>query len=147
MQQRNSTLQQRRELLTSTFGSLASLLRRLLYRPPSIMPDVSCPSGPVSLLPSFARIVDSRHVPWQLGMMTQVALGRVPFAEERRGIVIPDEGRFTARMKVVLPEKDGWPYGEFFLNVNPAASSFGHQKNLMSIGSLYWIGFHASGAT
>jgi len=35
-----------------------------------------------------------------------------------RGIVIPDEGRFTARMKVVLPEKDGWPYGEFFLNVN-----------------------------
>jgi hypothetical protein len=37
-----------------------------------------------------------------------------------RGIVIPDEGRFTARMKVVLPEKDGWPYGEFFLNVNSA---------------------------
>lgn len=35
-----------------------------------------------------------------------------------RGIVIPDEGRFTARMKVVLPENDGWPYGEFFLNVN-----------------------------
>jgi hypothetical protein len=35
-----------------------------------------------------------------------------------RGIVIPDVGRFTARMKVVLPEKDGWPYGEFFLNVN-----------------------------
>jgi hypothetical protein len=27
-----------------------------------------------------------------------------------RGIVIPDEGRFTARTKVVLPEKDGWPY-------------------------------------
>jgi len=35
-----------------------------------------------------------------------------------RGIVVPDEGRFTARMKVVLPEKNGWPYGEFFLNVN-----------------------------
>lgn len=35
-----------------------------------------------------------------------------------RGIVIPDAGRFTARMKVVLPERDGWPYGEFFLNVN-----------------------------
>ncbi|MGA7806848.1 hypothetical protein [Bradyrhizobium sp.] len=35
-----------------------------------------------------------------------------------RGIVIPDEDRFTARMKVVLPESDGWPYGEFFLNVN-----------------------------
>jgi hypothetical protein len=35
-----------------------------------------------------------------------------------RGIVIPDEGRFTARMKVVLPKKDGWPYGEFFLNIN-----------------------------
>jgi hypothetical protein len=35
-----------------------------------------------------------------------------------RGIVAPDEGRFTARMKVVLPERDGWPYGEFFLNVN-----------------------------
>jgi hypothetical protein len=35
-----------------------------------------------------------------------------------RGIVVPETGRFTARMKVVLPEKDGWPYGEFFLNVN-----------------------------
>jgi hypothetical protein len=35
-----------------------------------------------------------------------------------RGIVVPQEGRFTARMKVALPEKDGWPYGEFFLNVN-----------------------------
>lgn len=35
-----------------------------------------------------------------------------------RGIVVPDEGRFTARMKVVLPESDGWPYAEFFLNVN-----------------------------
>lgn len=35
-----------------------------------------------------------------------------------RGIVAPDLGRFTARMKVLLPEKDGWPYGEFFLNVN-----------------------------
>jgi hypothetical protein len=35
-----------------------------------------------------------------------------------RGMVVPDEGRFTARTKVVLPEKDGWPYGEFFLNVN-----------------------------
>ena len=35
-----------------------------------------------------------------------------------RGIVAPEEGRFTARMKVVFPEKDGWPYGEFFLNVN-----------------------------
>jgi hypothetical protein len=35
-----------------------------------------------------------------------------------RGIVAPEEDRFTARMKVVLPETDGWPYGEFFLNVN-----------------------------
>ena len=35
-----------------------------------------------------------------------------------RGIVVPDEGRFSARMKVVLPEKDGWRYSEFFLNVN-----------------------------
>ena len=35
-----------------------------------------------------------------------------------REIVIPDEGRFTTRMKVVLPEKDGWPYAEFFLNIN-----------------------------
>jgi hypothetical protein len=35
-----------------------------------------------------------------------------------RGIVVPDEGLFTARMKVVLPEHNGWPYGEFFLNVN-----------------------------
>jgi hypothetical protein len=35
-----------------------------------------------------------------------------------RGIVVPDEGRFTARMKVVFPEKNGWPYAEFFLNVN-----------------------------
>ena len=35
-----------------------------------------------------------------------------------RGIVVPDQGRFTARMKVVFPEKDGWPYGEFFLNLN-----------------------------
>jgi hypothetical protein len=35
-----------------------------------------------------------------------------------RGIVIPDEGRFTARMKVVLQENNGWPYAEFFLNVN-----------------------------
>ena len=35
-----------------------------------------------------------------------------------RGIVVPDEGRFTARMKVVLPATDGSPYGEFFLNLN-----------------------------
>jgi len=35
-----------------------------------------------------------------------------------RGIVNPAEGRFTARMKVVLPEQNGWPYGEFFLNIN-----------------------------
>ena len=35
-----------------------------------------------------------------------------------RGIVIPDQGRFTARMKVVLQENNGWPYAEFFLNVN-----------------------------
>jgi hypothetical protein len=35
-----------------------------------------------------------------------------------RGMVIPDEGRFTAQMKVALPEQDGWPYGEFFLNIN-----------------------------
>jgi hypothetical protein len=35
-----------------------------------------------------------------------------------RGVVVPDQDRFTARMKVVLQEKDGLPYGEFFLNVN-----------------------------
>jgi hypothetical protein len=35
-----------------------------------------------------------------------------------RGIVVADEGRFTARMKVVFPEQNGWPYAEFFLNVN-----------------------------
>lgn len=35
-----------------------------------------------------------------------------------RGIVIPDQDRFIARMKVLLPEHNGWPYGEFFLNVN-----------------------------
>lgn len=35
-----------------------------------------------------------------------------------RGIVVPDTGRFTARTKVALPEQDGWPYGEFFLNIN-----------------------------
>jgi hypothetical protein len=35
-----------------------------------------------------------------------------------RGIVDPDAGRFTARMKVVLPDNDGWPYGEFFLNMS-----------------------------
>jgi len=35
-----------------------------------------------------------------------------------RGIVVPDQGRFTARMKVVFPQNDGRPYGEFFLNLN-----------------------------
>lgn len=35
-----------------------------------------------------------------------------------RGIIRPEEGRFTARMKVVLPDHNGWPYGEFFLNIN-----------------------------
>ena len=35
-----------------------------------------------------------------------------------RGMVIPDEGRFTARTKVVFTGQDGGPYGEFFLNVN-----------------------------
>jgi len=35
-----------------------------------------------------------------------------------RGIVVPNEGRFTARMKVVFPEQNGWPYAEFFLNIN-----------------------------
>jgi hypothetical protein len=35
-----------------------------------------------------------------------------------RGIVDPDEGRFTARMKVVFPEQNGRPCAEFFLNVN-----------------------------
>jgi hypothetical protein len=35
-----------------------------------------------------------------------------------RGIVVPDKGRFTARMKVAFPEQNGWPYAEFFLNVN-----------------------------
>jgi hypothetical protein len=35
-----------------------------------------------------------------------------------RGIVVPDEGRFTARTKLVFPEQNGWPYAEFFLNIN-----------------------------
>jgi len=35
-----------------------------------------------------------------------------------RGVIVPEEGRFTARMKVVLQEREGWPYGEFFLNIN-----------------------------
>jgi len=35
-----------------------------------------------------------------------------------RGIVHPEDGRFTMRMKVVLQEQNGWPYGEFFLNIN-----------------------------
>ena len=37
-----------------------------------------------------------------------------------RGIVVPDEGRLTARMKIVFPEQNGWPYAEFFLNINSA---------------------------
>ena len=37
-----------------------------------------------------------------------------------RGMIVPDEGRFTARMKVVFPEQDGWAYAEFFLNINAA---------------------------
>jgi hypothetical protein len=37
-----------------------------------------------------------------------------------RGVVVPDQGRFTARMKVVFPEQNGWPYAEFFLNINSA---------------------------
>lgn len=37
-----------------------------------------------------------------------------------RGIVVPDENRFTARMKVIFQEQNGWPYAEFFLNVNSA---------------------------
>jgi hypothetical protein len=32
-----------------------------------------------------------------------------------RGIVIPDEGRFTARMKVVLPENNGLALRRVFL--------------------------------
>lgn len=35
-----------------------------------------------------------------------------------RGIVSPDEGRLTARTKVILAEANGWPYCEFFLNIN-----------------------------
>lgn len=35
-----------------------------------------------------------------------------------RGLVIPDEGRFTARTKVVFTGADGGPYGEFFLHIN-----------------------------
>jgi hypothetical protein len=35
-----------------------------------------------------------------------------------RGIIRPDEGRFTARLKVVFPEQDGGSYAEFFLNLN-----------------------------
>jgi hypothetical protein len=37
-----------------------------------------------------------------------------------RGIVVPGEKRFTARMKVIFQEQNGWPYAEFFLNVNSA---------------------------
>lgn len=35
-----------------------------------------------------------------------------------RGIIVPDQGRFTARMKIAFPEQNGWPYAEFFLNIN-----------------------------
>ena len=37
-----------------------------------------------------------------------------------RGVVVPDEGRFTARMKVIFKEQNGSPHSEFFLNVNSA---------------------------
>ncbi|MGJ4945980.1 hypothetical protein ACQR1W_35825 [Bradyrhizobium sp. HKCCYLS1011] len=35
-----------------------------------------------------------------------------------RGLVVPDKGRFTMRTKVVIEEQNGWPYAEFFLNIN-----------------------------
>lgn len=34
-----------------------------------------------------------------------------------RGLIRPEEDRFTVRMKVFL-EKENWPYAEFFLNIN-----------------------------
>ncbi|GLH81976.1 hypothetical protein SSBR45G_68850 [Bradyrhizobium sp. SSBR45G] len=35
-----------------------------------------------------------------------------------RGLIVPNQGRFTMRMKVVIEEQKGWPYAEFFLNIN-----------------------------
>jgi hypothetical protein len=65
-----------------------------------------------------------------------------------RGIVVPDEGRFTARMKVVLPEKDGWPYGEFFLSINSARKQIwvSEKSNEYRIAILSRIS-HIGGAT
>lgn len=65
-----------------------------------------------------------------------------------RGIVIPDEGRFTARMKVVLPERDGRPYGEFFLNVNSVRKQIwvSEKSDEYRIAILTWIS-DVSGAT
>jgi|SRR5580692_7620595 hypothetical protein len=65
-----------------------------------------------------------------------------------RGIVVPDEGRFTARMKVVLPQRDGWPYGEFFLSVNSVRKQIwvSEKSNEYRVAILSRIS-HVSGAT
>lgn len=58
-----------------------------------------------------------------------------------RGIIDPQDGRFTARMKVVLPEKDGCPYGEFFLNVNSVSRQVwvSEKSDEYRIAILTWI--------
>jgi hypothetical protein len=35
-----------------------------------------------------------------------------------RGIVNPIIGRFTAKLKIITPEVNGWPYSEFYLYIN-----------------------------
>jgi hypothetical protein len=61
-----------------------------------------------------------------------------------RGVVVPDQGRFTARMKVVLPETDGLPYGEFFLNVNSARKQIwlSEKSGEYRVAILSWISDH-----
>ncbi|MES2196778.1 MAG: hypothetical protein V4517_20335 [Pseudomonadota bacterium] len=58
-----------------------------------------------------------------------------------RGIVRPDEGRFTARMKVVLAENDGRPYCEFYLNVNSVLKQLwlSEKSDEYRIAILTWI--------
>ena len=65
-----------------------------------------------------------------------------------RGIVRPDEGRFTARMKVVLPENDGRPYGEFFLNVNSVLRQLwlSEKSDEYRIAILTWLSDHDGAA-
>jgi hypothetical protein len=82
-----------RELALVSRGEQTTRVLRKLEQCFGVEPRVQCPALP-----------DKTAVMCELLML--------------RGIVAPDAGRFTARMKVVLPDKDGWPYGEFFLSVN-----------------------------